>query len=219
LLHDAVSVIAEPVNGDELLAEIVHAGGLVGGACQLTVAVACGPVPVALLATTVYVFAPGTVSAAVHFAPLAVHPVHRYPVGLAEQFAVRVIVSMPASGALLLDVMEQFETGPVCQVTVAWAGELLPTALLATTVNVFGPAVDDDAEHDDVLLEQPVHAYVVGLPLHEAASTTEPLIVGVGLLGYSEHTGTVGEPVPLPFQSASKPTRAPTPAPFAACRA
>ncbi len=114
---------------------------------------------------------------------------------------------------------EQFGTGCACHVTVTAAGALLPAALLATTLNAFGPVVEDEIVHDTPELAQPVHTYVEGLPLHDAVSTTALLTVGKPLLVESEHVGTVGVVVPPLFQSASKPILTPAPALLAACTA
>ena len=67
-----------------------------------------------------------------------------------------------------------------------------------------------------------VHAYDVGLPLHEATSVTLVPVVGVELLALTEHAGAVGVVgggggggvVPPPSQSMSMPARGPGPAEF-----
>lgn len=218
-MHEAVSVIALPVNGELLLAEIVHAGALVGAGCQLTVALADGLGPALLLAMTLYEAAPAELAVAEHVELVELQFVHCHDVGPLEHFAVSVTVA-PTVGVELLTCTEQLGTGNVCQVIVAAAGALLPIALLATTVNALAPAVLDDVAHDELELVQPVHAYDVGLPLQLALSTTESPTMGEVLLAVSEHSGAWGVVVPpLPCHSASNPTRAPRPAPLDACSA
>ena len=66
-----------------------------------------------------------------------------------------------------------------------------------------------------------VHAYDVGLPLHEATSVTLVPVVGVELLALTEHAGAVGVGggVLPPSQSMSMPARGPGPAEFVAATA
>jgi hypothetical protein len=219
LLHEAVSVIALPVNGELLLAEIVHAGALVGAGCQLTVALAEALGPAAFDAMTLYDAAPAELAVAEQVEPVELQLVHCQDVGLLEHFAVSVTVE-PTVGVELLTCTEQLGTGCVCHATVAAAGALVPIALLATTVNAFAPAVLDDVVHDELELVQPVQAYDVGLPLQLALSTTESPTIGVVVLAVSEHSGADGVVVPpLPCHSASNPTRAPRPALLDACSA
>ena len=79
------------------------------------------------------------------------------------------------------------------------------------------PAVAELAEHVGPVPAQLVHAYDVGLPLHEATSVTLVPVVGVALLALTEHAGAVGVGggvVPPPTQSMSMPARGPWPAEF-----
>ena len=83
------------------------------------------------------------------------------------------------------------------------------------------PAVAELAEHVGPVPAQLVHAYDVGLPLHEATSVTLVPVVGVALLALTEHAGAVGVVggggggvVPPPSQSMSMPARGPGPAEF-----
>jgi hypothetical protein len=77
-------------------------------------------------------------------------------------------------------------------------------------------------EHVDVVDVQFVHAYDVGLPVHDAKSWIVVPTIGLLLLGFTVQTGAVlpppppppPPPVPLPDQSMSMPARGPWPAVF-----
>jgi hypothetical protein len=64
-----------------------------------------------------------------------------------------------------------------------------PFALLATSVYVCVPALDDAAVQLDVVLEHPVHANDVGPPLQVAFIVIDEPATGKPLLATSEHTG------------------------------
>ena len=143
-------------------------------------------------------------------------PVQMYLVGEPEQVAVSVIIELTIGAVALLFSVQLGGAGG-CQVTDVDAEGLAPTALVATTEYVAGPAVADVAEHVDPAPAQFVHAYDVGLPLHEATSVTLVPVVGVALLALTEHAGAVGVGggvVPPPSQSMSMPARGPWPAAF-----
>ena len=60
LLQLAVRVMLWPTVGDALVVPIEHVGGDVAGATQFTVTLDDGLLPLALVATRLYVLAPGT---------------------------------------------------------------------------------------------------------------------------------------------------------------
>ena len=67
--------------------------------------------------------------------------------------------------------------------------------------------VADDVEHCEAEQVRPVHAYDVGLPVHEAISTIAVLMAGVVLVESIEQlgTGSGGPPPVLLFHSTSTP--------------
>ena len=131
-----------------------------------------------------------------------------------EQVAVSVIIELTIGAVALLFSVQLGGAGG-CQVTDVDAEGLAPTALVAMTEYVARPAVAELAEHVELVLAQFVHAYDVGLPLHEATRVTLVPVVGVALLALTEHEGAVGVGggvVPPPPQSMSMPARGPWPA-------
>jgi hypothetical protein len=146
-------------------------------------------------------------------------------VGEPEQFAVSVTL-VPAIGVVLLAETVHDGGAGSCQPTCTDAGAPLPTLFDPTTVYVTEPALAAVVLHVGPVELQLVHAYVAGLPLHEAVSWMLVFTVGAVLLDVTEHTGAVGvvgpPPPPLlpePLQSMSMPARGPCPAPWVAASA
>ena len=126
------------------------------------------------------------------------------------QLAVRVTV-LPTSGEAGLAEIVQFGT-TACQLTPVETAVPVPAPLLATTEYVCTPALVDDAEHVLAVLEQLVHAKLVGLLVQFALRSTDVPTDGVALLVESTHTGTGGPGC----QPTVTDTGAPGPAPFVA---
>ena len=129
----AVSVMLWPTVGVALLVAIEHTGGEVGTADHATVTDAGWLLPLALVATIVYVLLPTDAAESVHVVPVEVHPVHVNEAGLFEHDAVSVML-VPTDGAGLLDVRLHTGTGllgaPDCQSTVTDAVAPVPDGLM-----------------------------------------------------------------------------------------
>ena len=132
-----------------------------------------------------------------------------------------IVIVWPGEGVVLLADSVQDGTGggaDAFQSTLVDATLLGPVALRAITEYVRVPTVADDVEHCEAEQVRPVHAYDVGLPVHEAISTIAVLMAGVVLVESIEQlgTGSGGPPPVLLFHSTSTPARAPVPAVLAA---
>ena len=75
-VHVAVRVMAWPTVGDALLAPIEQTGGEVAGATQFTVTLAVGLLPLAFVAISEYVLAPGIDVESEHEPVVELQPVH-----------------------------------------------------------------------------------------------------------------------------------------------
>ena len=156
-MHVAVSVICCPVNGDCELDDTVQLGGAVGRGCHVTVTLAAGPAPAALMPATEYTTAPALALVAWQVAALLVQLVHTKLVGEPEQLAVSVTVPPAIGVELLADTVQDGGAG-FCHVTCTVAGALLPALFEATTLYVTAPAFAAVALHAAPLLVQLVHA-------------------------------------------------------------
>ena len=75
-MHVAVKVMLWPTVGDALVVPIEQVGGEVAGATQFTVTLDDGLLPLALVAMSEYVFAPGIDVESEHDAAVELQPVH-----------------------------------------------------------------------------------------------------------------------------------------------
>jgi hypothetical protein len=107
--------------------------------------------------------------------------------------AVSVIVC-PVNGVGLLaaSVHDGAAVGGGCQFTSVFAGAPAPDGFAATSVYCFAPGAPTLSWQVEVVLVQPVHENVVGLPEQVAVIVIVEPAIGVKLLGESVHTGTVG---------------------------